>query len=97
VAETGIKTLSVNKISQKVNEFSILYSVSAGKSYEALSADFLTPSHFPKQSGTLILILVHSNEKYPMLIKTITFCPSFVNLIIIKVDVLVYISYFRKR
>jgi hypothetical protein len=63
VAETGIKTLSVNKISQKVNEFSILYSVSAGKSYEALSADVLAPSHFPKQSGTLILILAHFYRK----------------------------------
>jgi len=52
-AESQVKTPFGNKISQKVDEFSILCSVSCGKLYEALSvkifrlsAEFLAPPTF---------------------------------------------------
>jgi hypothetical protein len=39
-AESRIKTFFIDKLSLEVDEFSILCSVSAGKSYEKLSAEF---------------------------------------------------------
>jgi hypothetical protein len=41
--ESQIKTLSINKILQKVDEFSTICSVSAEKLYKALSAKHFRP------------------------------------------------------
>jgi hypothetical protein len=56
------KTLSVNRILQKVDVLDIFGSVSARKSDEilsakifGLSAEFLAPPHFSKQSGTMFI------------------------------------------
>jgi hypothetical protein len=44
--ESRIKTIFINKIPPKVDEFTILCSVSAGKPFETLSAEFSSPPTF---------------------------------------------------